>query len=117
MKNLRITPEQLFYDVAHDGMVIDEERAKSEPCKFVRLDSGRDIYWVPGVMGIMTKDQAKKYCTDAEEMRLPKKTGKMIETFEIASAECKVGKPFNGGKIDNVSDRLKCMYSVAGGEL
>lgn len=117
MKSLRVSPEQLFYDIAHGGMVMDEERAKNGPCKFVTLEGGREVYWVPGVVGIMDREQAMKYCRDAEEMKISKKNGKVIETFEIAASECQMGKTYNGGKINNVGDRIKCMYGIAGGEL
>lgn len=116
MKPLRSTPEQLFYDVAHDGIVVNEEHAKAGPCKCVNVD-GKDICWDHGIIGILSQEQATKYCTNKEEMKISKKNGKLIEDFQIASTECKVGKEYNGGKVKSIEDRIRCMYSVVGGDL
>lgn len=116
VRYMRVTPEQLFYDVVHNGTVTDEERAKSGPCTKVEVD-GRWVYWDKGIMGMLDQDQVQKYCHDAEEMKISKKHGKLIDTFRLASKECNIGKGYEGKKINSIEDRMRCMYSMVGGDL
>ena len=52
-----ITPE----DILIDGIVIDEERAKTTPCKCINYN-GKELCWSPGVIGMLRQDQVREYC-------------------------------------------------------
>jgi len=116
-KYMHATPEQLFYDIVHDGIVIDEQKAKEGPCTVVEYGSGK-LYWDKGVIGVLNKDQAKKYCNgNVEEKKISKKQGKLIDDFKIASTQCEIGNTNNGKKINSIEDRLSCMYGIVGDDL
>lgn len=119
LKNLRTTPEQLMYDIALDGIVVNENDAKVGPCKCVDTSDGGKLCWDKGIIGALHKDQVKKYCTDdnTEPYNISKKMGNQIDTFKLAEMQCRQGNTYKGDKINSIEDKLRCMVNEAGGEL
>lgn len=114
-KYLRINTEQLLYDIAMDGLVVNEDKAKQGPCKCVETDDGNKICWDKGIIGVLSQDQTKKYCDNVDDYKLSKKLSKDADNLTNASERCEIGKTYSGSKINNIEDRLRCMASSAGG--
>lgn len=74
-----VTPE----DILVDGIVVDEAKAKSTPCKCIRYD-GKDLCWSPGVIGLLRQDQIVKYCPTKEYEEKPKLVEHLNEFKKIA---------------------------------
>ena len=45
------------------GILVNEERAKISPCKCIRFD-GKYLCWVKGIIGMLSQEQAMKYCIE-----------------------------------------------------
>jgi len=103
-----IEPVDFLIQVALDGIVVDEEKASEGPCKCAPISESSAICWHPGIIGALNKDQQKKYCKEIEyeNTKLPAH----VEDFIKASKECEIGKEWEGGEIENLEDRLRCMH-------
>lgn len=115
-KYIKVTTEQLLYDIAMDGIVVNEDRARAGPCKCVPTNDGGKLCWDNGIIGALSRDQIDKYCANnVEEYDMSKKMKKVEEVLQMASTECEVGKTYTGGKINSLEDRLRCMSYAMGG--
>lgn len=107
-----ISPSELVIQLALDGIVYDEEMAKTEGCKCVPLPTGKSLCWAKGVIGALSQAQVKKYCTPEkttiEEAKIPAHVEKFIE----ASKACEKGKTYDSTKIETLEDRLICMHKM-----
>jgi len=74
-------------DFLIDGIVVDEERAKSTPCKCVKFN-GKDLCWSPGIIGLLKQSQIAKYCPTKEYEAAPKLV-KHLEEFKKVAEETK----------------------------
>ena len=45
------------------GRVVDPIRAQLEPCRCTYF-RGKYICWVPGVIGMLTQEQVKRFCLE-----------------------------------------------------
>ena len=70
-------------DILIDGIVVDEDKAKSTPCKCIRYD-GKDLCWSPGVIGLLRQDQIAKYCPTKHYEEKPKLIKHLNEFKKIA---------------------------------
>ena len=70
-------------DMLIDGIVVDEEKAKSTPCKCIKYD-GKDLCWSPGVIGLLRQDQIAKYCPTKHYEEKPKLIKHLNEFKKIA---------------------------------
>ena len=115
-EHLDISPSDLVIQLALDGIVWDENKAKTSGCKCVSLPKEeKQLCWAKGIIGALSQKQVKKYCTPEntviEETKLPSHVEKFIE----ASDACKKGQTYDGKKIKNLQDRLVCMHKMLEG--
>ncbi len=107
---VKMTPEELLFSLAVDGIVYDEEKAKQGPCECVKTPNG-ELCWDKGIIGALNKDQFKKYCNEdnIKWKAMPAKLQNRFQTFADASKECEIGKD----NIKTLEDRLVCMHLKA----
>lgn len=111
---LKLGPENLLLSMAFDGIIVDNDKAKEGPCECISTPSGKPMCWDKGIVGALNQDQVKEYCTDNYvEKKLPARLANRWNNFATASAECEMGKSYNGEKIQTFEDRLQCMHIEA----
>ncbi len=101
----------LLFDIAHDGILVDEAKAAAGPCECFTLPSGKLYCWDKGIVGALDQAQISLFCPP--EKRVPPKSGgklpERIEKFVEASQACEIGKP---GVVD-LQTRIACMSREA----
>ncbi len=107
---VKMSPEELLFSLAIDGILYNEEQAKQGPCECVPTPNGQ-LCWDKGIIGALSKEQFKTYCNEdnIKWKALPNKLQTRWDSFKTASEECKIGE--NGVK--NLEDRLMCMHKMA----
>lgn len=70
-------------DILIDGIVVDEEKARTTPCKCVKLD-GKDLCWSHGIIGMLSQSQVKLYCPQKIYENRPEFVKHLKEFKEIA---------------------------------
>lgn len=89
-------------DVAANGILYEEERARAGPCKCFEYEirgEKRSYCWAPGIIGGLSKSQIEEYCPPEKRVAVEKKPER-FQKFLEASEECK-GLDLKG--------RLECM--------
>ncbi|MEM3846561.1 MAG: hypothetical protein QXU98_12775 [Candidatus Parvarchaeota archaeon] len=106
-----INVEDLLIQMALDGIVVNEERAKQGICRCIPTPTGKNLCWSEGIIGALSQDQQQKYC---KKITLEKgtKLPEHFEKFVNASKACEKGKTYNSTKIETLEDRLRCMHKL-----
>lgn len=100
----------LLFDLAHDGILFNEERARAGPCECFVLPSGKRFCWDKGIIGALSQDQIREYCPPERSLeRPPGQIPGRITQFIEASEKCEKGKVFEGKTITSLQERLACM--------
>ena len=108
-------PRKLFYkllllDIALDGILVDEERARRGPCECIQLPTGKKYCWDAGIIGALDQDQIAKYCTPENTIMRPQGAiPQHVEKFIEASEKCKIGGTYDGKVVKDIKDRIECM--------
>lgn len=75
--------------MAHRGMVVDEERARSGTCTDLIDPTGaRVATYKDGVMGFLDPSQQELFCLQREQVAVPEPTARSIRTFVEAADAC-----------------------------
>jgi len=53
------------------GIVVDEALAKSTPCRCIEYRPGKKLCFSKGIIGALSDEQEKEYCTEQVEMVSP----------------------------------------------
>jgi len=70
------------------GIVVNEPRAKTTPCKCVEYKPGKKLCWSPGIIGALTDEQEELYCPTTEKVERPGTVSRMAKWQEAVDA-CK----------------------------
>lgn len=108
-----IVNRTVLYDLAHDGILYNEERATAGPCECFTLASGRPYCWDKGIIGALNQEQIARFCPP--EKRVARQGGipNRIQQFVEASQACEIGKTFDNREVTNLQTRLECMSKEA----
>lgn len=94
-----------------DGIVVNEEVAKSTPCKCYKiiLPNGKEVIlcWSEGIIGMLSKEQIKKYCTKLEIEEAPESIKRRLTKFYEAAKKT-AGLP--------LKERIRVMSKLLRGE-
>jgi len=103
-----------YGDYIENGRVVDEEVAKSTPCKCYKTKKGTLLCWSPGVIGTLNKRQIEIYCKEGKSIKeAPEALEQRLEIMAKASKKCAIGNvvEIEGKKMEikNIADRLECL--------
>jgi len=70
------------------GIVVNEPRAKTTPCKCVEYKPGKNLCWSPGIIGALTDEQEELYCPIIEKVERPGTVSRIAKWQEAVDA-CK----------------------------
>lgn len=76
------------YAYGSPGIVVDEAKAKSSPCKCVEYKLGKKLCWSSGIIGALTNEQEALYCPTTLEIDRPG-TVRRMEKWQEAVDTCK----------------------------
>jgi len=111
----KMTDKEIFYDLVFDGRVVDEEKARTSPCKCTIIhpfgwpNKERLECWKPGILGVLSQDQVKKYCPPEKRIMETTTHEARIEKFIEVSDECEFGNEYKSKKIDDLAQRVECV--------
>ena len=103
----------LLYDLAHDGVLVNEVAAREGPCKCFTLASGKLYCWDKGIVGALDQDQIATFCPPEKRVAATRTPQGRFAQFAEASQECEIGKTYEGSPITNLQDRIACMTKAA----
>lgn len=107
-----MTDREIFYEVLHDGTVVNENEANVGNCKCTKVTvngNSREMCWHKGILGILSKEQTEKYCNANNTINEETVDERRIERIIEASDNCKYGNTFNDEAISDIKTRIKCM--------
>ena len=70
------------------GIVVDEARAKASSCRCVEYKPGKKLCFSKGIVGALSDEQEKLYCSTIEEMESPG-LEKRLKSWQGAVTICK----------------------------
>ncbi len=86
------------YAYGSPGIVVNETLAKATPCHCIEYKPGKKLCFSKGIVGALSDEQEKLYCSTTEEMESPglekrlKHWGESIETCKTEIAEIPPGE-------------------------
>jgi hypothetical protein len=96
------------YAFGSPGIVVDEAKARATPCKYVEYAPGKRLSWSPGIVGALSDEQERQYCSEWIEVKRPAVVARM-RGWQDAVNVCKAEIANVVGGHERVEAWLNCM--------